>query len=216
MTKNLPSDQSKSHGGTRQGAGRKALYSEPTKTIRVPESKVTDIKDWLSGTSDQLPANHPQPDLSQALIYQPMTIRTERHHIPQALERVAAGFPSPAEGLIDEGIDLNEHLIKNTRTTFLVKVKSQSMLNAGIDINDELVVDRSIQAEHRHIVIALYENAFTVKRLMLEGSGENRKVWLKAENPDFESIYPKEGEELIIWGVVTYNLKNMIERRGSS
>lgn len=215
MAKNPNSDQSKLHGGTRQGAGRKTLYNEPTTTIRVPESKVIDIKDWLGGKANQLPAHHPLPDLSQALIYQPIKITTERYQIPTALERVAAGFPSPAEGLIDEGVDLNEHLIRNTRTTFLVKVKSQSMLNIGIDINDELVVDRSIQPEHRHIVVALYDNAFTVKRLMLEGSGDNKKVWLKAENPDFESIYPREGEELVIWGVVTYNLKNMIERRGS-
>jgi len=215
MTKNSYSNPSKLHGGTRQGAGRKALYSEPTKTIRVPESKVIDIKDWLNGKSSHLATNRPQPDMSQALIYQPITITTERYDIPRAIERVAAGFPSPAEGLIDEGVDLNEHLIRNARTTFLVKVKSQSMLNVGIDINDELVVDRSIQPEHRHIVVALYNNAFTVKRLMLEGSGDNKKVWLKAENPDFESIYPQEGEELIIWGVVSYNLKNMIERRGS-
>lgn len=215
MAKHPDSDQSKLHGGTRQGAGRKALYSEPTTTIRVPESKVIDIKDWLNGKSNQLHANRPQPDLSQALIYQPIIITTQRYDIPRALERVAAGFPSPAEGLIDEGVDLNEHLIRNARTTFLVKVKSQSMLNVGIDINDELVVDRSIQPEHRHIVVALYNNSFTVKRLMLEGSGDAKKVWLKAENPDFESIYPQEGEELIIWGVVSYNLKNMIERRGS-
>ncbi len=215
MSKNPESDNSKPHGGTRHGAGRKTLYSEPTTTIRVPESKVIDIKDWLNGKSSQLHPNRPQPDMSQALVYQPITITTERHYIPSALERVAAGFPSPAEGLIDEGVDLNEHLIRNARTTFLVKVKSQSMLNVGIDINDELVVDRSIQAEHRHIVVALYNNAFTVKRLMLEGSGDTKKVWLKAENPDFESIYPQEGEELIIWGVVSYNLKNMIERRGS-
>lgn len=208
-------DQSKLHGGSRQGAGRKALYSEPTTTIRVPESKVIDIKEWLSGKANPRHANRPQPDMNQALIYQPIAITTERYHIPRALERVAAGFPSPAEGMIDEGVDLNEHLIRNARTTFLVKVKSQSMLNVGIDINDELVVDRSIQPEHRHIVVALYNNAFTVKRLMLEGSGDSKKVWLKAENPEFESIYPQEGEELIIWGVVSYNLKNMIERRGS-
>ncbi|MFY2513938.1 LexA family protein, partial [Acinetobacter soli] len=79
-----------------------------------------------------------------------------------------------------------------------------SMLNAGIDIDDELIVDRSLDAKHQDIVVALIENDFTVKRLMIDESGR----WLKAENPDYKNIYFNEGQELIIWGVVTFILKN--------
>ncbi|MDC4579413.1 MULTISPECIES: LexA family protein [Acinetobacter] len=123
--------------------------------------------------------------------------------IPLAIEKVSAGFPSPAQDYIDRSLDMNEHLIKNETATFIVRVASLSMLNAGIDIDDELIVDRSLDAKHNDIVIALIDNDFTVKRLMIE-----EKRWLKAENPDYADIHLQEGQELIIWGVVTYILKN--------
>lgn len=124
--------------------------------------------------------------------------------IPYAIEKISAGFPSPAQDYIDKALDMNEHLIKNECATFIVKVGSLSMLNAGIDIDDELIVDRSLDAKHQDIVVALIDNDFTVKRLMIDDSGR----WLKAENPDYKNIYFNEGQELIIWGVVTFILKN--------
>ena len=123
--------------------------------------------------------------------------------IPYALEKISAGFPSPAQDYIDKVLDMNEHLIKNETSTFIVKVASLSMLNAGIDIDDELIVDRSLDAKHGDIVVALIDNEFTVKRLMIE---ESRK-WLKAENPEYKNIYLSEEQELIIWGVVTCVIK---------
>ncbi len=123
--------------------------------------------------------------------------------IPYALEKINAGFPSPAQDYVDKALDMNEHLIKNATSTFIVKVASLSMLNAGIDIDDELIVDRSLDAKHGDIVIALIDNEFTVKRLMIDEKGQ----WLKAENPDYKDIYLADGQELIIWGVVTHIIK---------
>ncbi|EPS3299002.1 TPA: LexA family protein [Acinetobacter baumannii] len=123
--------------------------------------------------------------------------------VPYALEKISAGFPSPAQDYVDKALDMNEHLIKNATSTFIVKVASLSMLNAGIDIDDELIVDRSLDAKHGDIVIALIDNEFTVKRLMIDESGQ----WLKAENPDYKNIYLQEGQELFIWGVVTCVIK---------
>ena len=123
--------------------------------------------------------------------------------IPYALEKISAGFPSPAQDYVDKALDMNEHLIKNATSTFIVKVASLSMLNAGIDIDDELIVDRSLDAKHGDIVIALIDNEFTVKRLMIDEKGQ----WLKAENPDYKDIYLADGQELIIWGVVTHIIK---------
>ncbi|APJ20576.1 LexA family protein [Acinetobacter baumannii] len=123
--------------------------------------------------------------------------------IPLAIEKVSAGFPSPAQDYVDKALDMNEHLIKNATSTFIVKVASLSMLNAGIDIDDELIVDRSLDAKHGDIVIALIDNEFTVKRLMIDEKGQ----WLKAENPEYKNIYLQEGQELIIWGVVTHIIK---------
>lgn len=123
--------------------------------------------------------------------------------IAVAIEKVSAGFPSPAQDYIDKKIDMNEHLISNECATFIVKVGSLSMKNAGIDIDDELIVDRSLDAKHDDIVVALVDNDFTVKRLKIEQHG----TWLKAENPDYDDIHLKDGQQLIIWGVVTFILK---------
>jgi len=139
-------------------------------------------------------------DVQSVTIVTPSTFLS----IPYAIEKISAGFPSPAQDYIDKRLDMNEHLIKNECATFIVKVGSLSMLNAGIDIDDELIVDRSLDAKHQDIVVALIENDFTVKRLMIDDSGR----WLKAENPDYKNIYFNEGQELIIWGVVTFILKN--------
>lgn len=195
-----------SRGGKRQNAGRKALYAEQTQVMRVPVSKVETIKQWLkeqttsTGSIQELPTD-----------FMPISIQSNSHYqIPVALERVAAGFPSPADSGTDYCIDLNEHLVRNQLATFIVKPKSLSMRNAGIDIDDELLVDRSVQAEHGDIVIALIDNEFTVKRLMINADGYQ---WLKAENPDFSDIHPHPEQQLIIWGVVMYNLKKMRQRK---
>ncbi|MHC3082221.1 LexA family protein [Acinetobacter nosocomialis] len=129
--------------------------------------------------------------------------------IPYALEKISAGFPSPAQDYVDKALDMNEHLIKNETATFIVKVASLSMLNAGIDIDDELIVDRSLDAKHGDIVVALIDNEFTVKRLMIDETGQ----WLKAENPDYKDIHLLDGQELLIWGVVTCIIK--MTRRNS-
>ncbi|MGK8800935.1 LexA family protein [Acinetobacter seifertii] len=130
-------------------------------------------------------------------------LRSTQMLIPYALEKINAGFPSPAQDYVDKALDMNEHLIKNETATFIVKVASLSMLNAGIDIDDELIVDRSLDAKHGDIVVALIDNDFTVKRLMIDEKGQ----WLKAENPDYKDIHLLDGQELLIWGVVTHIIK---------
>lgn len=183
-------------GGNREGAGRKPLYDEPTKVVRVPESRVIEIKNYLAG-STKTKFN----DIASITLVNPSTAM----HIPLASEKVSAGFPSPAQDYIEQTLDMNEHLIKNEAATFVVTVSSQSMLGAGIDINDELVVDRSLEAKHEDIVVVWIDNEFTVKRLMIE-EGKNR--WLKAENPDYPNIHFHDGQEVVVWGVVTFVLKS--------
>lgn len=183
----------KKHGGRREGAGRKPKPNQVTKVIRVPEARIPDIKALLRSK----PIQHEIQNIRQL-------DRVTHIEIPLATERVQAGFPSPAQDYIDKKLDLNEHLIKNETATFIVRVNSQSMLNVGIDVNDELIVDRSIEAKHRDIVIALVDNEFTVKRLIMDALG----CWLKAENEDYPDIHPLEGQQFEIWGVVTKLIKN--------
>ena len=118
---------------------------------------------------------------------------------------VIAGFPSPAADYTQQRIDLNNHLIRNKDATYLFRVKGDSMINVGIYENDILLVDRSVTPKHDHIILAQLNNEFTVKRLYRRGG----VVKLLAEN----NIYPprliKEEDDLIAWGVVTYNLHKL-------
>ncbi|EOQ64050.1 hypothetical protein F935_01680 [Acinetobacter calcoaceticus ANC 3811] len=202
----MPKKKEFEHGGVRENAGRKAQFNEPTKVIRVPESQVNFIKNWLL---NNVKTNNLTDFNSKLNVQQVHPNNDKIYHIPLATERVAAGFPSPAQDDIEQALDLNEYLIRNENATFIVKANSLSMLDAGIDINDPLIVDRSIAAKSGDIVIALIDNDFTVKRLMIDTQFQPPKVWLKAENPDYQNIYIEEGQELVIWGVVTYNLKRM-------
>ena len=119
---------------------------------------------------------------------------------------VRAGFPSPAADHTQKRIDLNDHLIRNKEATFIFKVKGDSMIGAGIYEGDALVIDRSIEAKHGNIVLAVLNNEFTVKRLYRRGG----VVKLVAENNLYPPIVVKSGEELTVWGVVTYNLHKLL------
>lgn len=119
--------------------------------------------------------------------------------LPLYQDRVPAGFPSPADDYVETSLDLNKHLVKSPSSTFFVKVSGESMVNAGINDKDILVVDRSLEPKHGHIVIAVLNGELTVKRLSLKYN----KVRLKPENPEYPIIEVGEDMEFLIWGVVT-------------
>ena len=112
---------------------------------------------------------------------------------------VSAGFPSPADDYIDRLLDLNEFLIKNPPATFFVKVAGDSMIGAGINDGDTLIVDRSIEAANGKIVIAVVNGELTVKRLVKS----NNSYRLVAENPNYAALEINEESQFEIWGVVT-------------
>ena len=120
--------------------------------------------------------------------------------IPLVTAIVDAGFPSPADDHLERSIDLNEELIRNKAATFLVRVKVESMRDAGIQAGDVLVVDRSVTPKDKQIVVAMIDGEFTVKRFRKYDG----KLSLEASNPDFPSIQIGEDQELTIWGAVTY------------
>jgi DNA polymerase V len=136
---------------------------------------------------------------------QPLQVAGPPVWLPMCAWTVAAGFPSPAADHTRKRIDLNEHLIRNKDASFIFRVKGDSMNGIGIYEGDELLVDRSIEAQHGNIVLAVLNNEFTVKRLYHRGG----VVKLLAENPLYPPIVLKEGEELVIWGVATRNLHKL-------
>lgn len=117
--------------------------------------------------------------------------------------QVYAGFPSPAEDLGAQRIDLTQMLITHAQATYFLRARGSSMEGVGIFDNDILVVDRAVKPRHNHIVVAVVDGDFTVKQLYQRLG----RIKLKAANPTFADIVPKEGQTLEVWGVVTSSIK---------
>ncbi len=124
---------------------------------------------------------------------------------PLFLSGVSAGFPSPADDYLDQKLDLNEHLVKNPAATYFVRVAGDSMMGAGINDNDILVVDRSLEPSSSNIVIAIVNGELTVKRLIKT----RNSCRLIAENPDYPPLEINEDTPLEIWGVATYAIHTL-------
>ena len=162
-------------GGARKGAGRpkgRGKYGEATKAVRIPISRV----DYVS-----------------------TIVNKGLHEIPLYGNRVAAGFPSPADDYLEDKIDLNRYLVKHPASTFLVRASGESMINIGIFPNDILIVDKSLKAEDGKVVIAAIDGELTVKTYRKKGN----RITLEAENDSYKSIEYNEEGESYIWGVVT-------------
>lgn len=125
--------------------------------------------------------------------------------IPYIDEGVSAGFPSPATDFMENNIDLNKELCKNPLATFYIKVKGNSMINAGINDKDILIVDRSLEPQNNKIAVCFIDGEFTVKRIKIEKT----HIYLMPENKNYEPIMVTHENELIIWGIVIYVIKNM-------
>ena len=116
---------------------------------------------------------------------------------------VCAGFPSPAEDLGAQRIDLTALLVTHPQATYFLKASGHSMVEAGIFDGDIMVVDRAVKPRHGHIVVAVVDGDFTVKRLYQRAG----RVKLRAANVTFPEIVPKEGQTIEVWGVVTATIK---------
>ena len=117
--------------------------------------------------------------------------------LPFYIHKVGAGFPSPATDYIEDDVDLNTHLIKNSPATFIIRVQGKSMTNVGIYDGDLLIVDRSINPKNSSTVIANVNEELVVKTFI---RGKNNNYLASGPN----KIELSENPNVIIWGVVTY------------
>lgn len=131
---------------------------------------------------------------------------TEALLLPYVDGGVKAGFPSPAADFTGEQIDLNQHLVKNKTATYCVKVKGNSMTNAGINDGDVLVVDKSVEPQDGKIAICSIDGEFTIKRIKIE----KERILLLPANTDFNPIEVTPENELIVFGIVMYIIKKAI------
>ena len=107
---------------------------------------------------------------------------------------VSAGFPSPAADYKEEKLDLNKYLIKNPPATFFVRVTGDSMVGAGIHHGDLLIVDRSLEAKDKSVVIAVVNRELTVKRIRIKG----KKITLEPENENYSPQLGRQAGSCII------------------
>ncbi|MGO3910065.1 translesion error-prone DNA polymerase V autoproteolytic subunit [Huaxiibacter chinensis] len=128
--------------------------------------------------------------------------------LPLFLERVACGFPSPAQDYVEDRIDLNKLVVTHPNATYFVKVSGDSMIGVGIGEGDLLVVDRALTAGHGNIVVAAVDGEFTVKELQTVPF-----LALVPHNPQYQPITFQPDEEVQIFGVVTYSLKSHLHVR---
>jgi len=126
--------------------------------------------------------------------------------LPLALCHVEAGFPSPADDYMEEALDLNQHVIKHPSATYFVKASGDSMIGAGIFNGDLLIVDRSLEASSGKVVIAEVDGQLTVKRLLKL----NDSFSLQSENSSYPPIELQEGNEVVVWGVVTHVIHDLL------
>lgn len=113
---------------------------------------------------------------------------------------VEAGFPSPAEEELLDTISLDQYLIKNREATFLLEVSNDSMIDAGIQPGDLVLVERGREAKNGRIVVAEVDGEWTLKRI----DKRNGRVVLLPANPKYKPIYPRESLNVggIVVGVV--------------
>jgi DNA polymerase V len=120
---------------------------------------------------------------------------------------IKAGFPSPAQDYLTECIDLNKELIRRKETTFLARVSGNSLIEAGICDGDIVVIDKSLEAKNGDFVVAFIDGEFTLKEF--HHDVKNNCAWLIPHNKDFAPIKVTKENDFMVWGVLTYTIKQL-------
>ena len=124
--------------------------------------------------------------------------------LPLGSFKVPAGFPSPAADHLEKEISLDQLLNISAPHVYLVSIDGDSMQGAGIYSGDVAVVDRSLEPVHGDVVVALLNNDPICKRLCLR----EKSVILHSENSKYPDRHVLEGDDLSIWGVITYTVRS--------
>lgn len=139
---------------------------------------------------------------------------------------IHAGFPSPATDYMIRGIDLNVELVRHPEATFFGRVVGDSMIDAGVEEGDILIIDKSLEIREGDMAVCFVDGEFTLKyvyfhnpeqrRPSLEAKkpgssfniiGRPEELWLVPANKAYPVIHISEGNDFTIWGIVTYVIK---------
>lgn len=168
-------------GGHRHGAGRPkgtGKFGEKTIPLRVPESLLNAVNELLEG---------------------------EGYEVPLYSSKVAAGAPDVADSYVDRMINLASFMVRNPKDTFCVQIQGESMINAGINPDDIVVVDRRLEPRNGKIIVAAVNGELTIKQLKMHGSN----IMLMPANDRYEPIVIGDDTDFHIWGVATNIIKNI-------
>ena len=125
------------------------------------------------------------------------------------LPEIKAGFPSPAQDYVENGIDLNRELVKNPSSTFFGRARGNSMEGAGIFDGDLLIIDKSLEPREGAIAVCFIDGEFTLKRIHFEKhEGQVTAIWLQPENEQFTPIKVTQDNQFIIWGIVVHSVRS--------
>ena len=130
---------------------------------------------------------------------------------PMAESGIHAGFPSPAQDYMNPCIDLNKELVRHPAATFYGRVVGDSMLDAGVEEGDILVIDRALEASDGKMAVCFVDGEFTLKYISLKNpeTGEKDGVWLGPANPKYRPMKVRDMSGFTVWGVVTYIIKKI-------
>lgn len=110
------------------------------------------------------------------------------------LGMIPAGFASPVEEGEVDTISLDEYLIRNKEASYILKVRGDSMRDAGIADGDMVIFERNVESKPGDIVVAIIEGGYTLKYLKKQSASRGGKYYLEPANPAYPIIYPKEGQ----------------------
>ena len=130
---------------------------------------------------------------------------------PMAECGIHAGFPSPAQDYMNPCIDLNKELVRHPAATFYGRVVGDSMLDAGVEEGDILVIDRALEASDGKMAVCFVDGEFTLKYISLKNpeTGEKDGIWLVPANPKYRPMKVRDMSGFTVWGVVTYIIKKI-------
>lgn len=122
-----------------------------------------------------------------------------------AQEGIHAGFPSPAADYMNQCIDLNKELVRHPAATFYGRVVGDSMIDAGVEEGDILVIDKSLEARDGSMAVCFVDGEFALKFISLREDG----LWLLPANDKYPPIKVTELNDFTVWGLVTYVIKKV-------
>jgi DNA polymerase V len=125
--------------------------------------------------------------------------------LPMAESGVSAGFPSPAEEYMELSLDFNKDMITHPASTFYARVRGNSMVDAGINDGDILVIDKSLEPTNGKKAVCYIDGEFTLKTIQLKKG----ILWLNPANDAYKPIRISEVNEFQIWGIVTFVIHKM-------